>query len=523
MGAALDNGGGGDQRQLGLLTQLRDRQRTAVAHGGTDLSQRGGHAVCQSASIGHIGVHALLKAQLCGAAQIVALPVPGAGATLAPIFLHIAAAHKDLAGGRLVKPGEIPAQHAEISAHGQSQRDVIVLHDAAVGADGHIDASLLKILIPLGGHVDNCGSLSATDALGLTGDADGTAADADLYEVGSGIGQKAEALAVHHVAGANLHGIAVLGADPLQAVLLPIGIALGGVHYQHVHTGLHQCGDTLLVVTGVDARAHHIALLAVQQLQGVALVGIIILAEHKAHQMAVLGNNGQGVELVIPDDVIGRFQAGALRCVDELLHRRHEIRHLGVGVHAADPVIPAGDQTQHLAGTGAVIRDSHGGVTGALLQSQHICQGIRHPEVGVADDEARLVVLHPTDHGRLRLNGLGDIDKGDAALLGQRNAHLLAGHGLHDGGDHGDVHGQGAFLSLLEADHRRFQRHVGGDAVLRGITGHQQIFAEGMGRLLEKIGHSKIPLSHRSFIVLLIINIIFNNIANTRYGQAAMT
>ena len=59
--------------------------------------------------------------------------------------------------------------------------------------------------------------------------------------------------------------------------------------------------------------------------------------------------------------------------------------------------------------------------------------------------------------------------------------------------------------------------------VLRGITGHQQIFAEGMGRLLEKIGHSKIPLSHRSFIVLLIINIIFNNIANVRYGQAAMT
>ena len=47
MGAALDNGGGGDQRQLGLLTQLRDRQRTAVAHGRADFSQCGGHAVCQ--------------------------------------------------------------------------------------------------------------------------------------------------------------------------------------------------------------------------------------------------------------------------------------------------------------------------------------------------------------------------------------------------------------------------------------------------------------------------------------------
>ena len=455
MGAALDNGGGGDQRQLGLLTQLRDRQRTAVAHGGTDLGQGGGHAVCQSTGIGHIGVHAFLKAQLGGAAQIVALPVPGTGTALAPVFLHIAAAHKDLAGRRLVEPGEIPAQHTEVSAHGQRQRDVIVLHDAAVGADGHIDAGLLKILIPLGGHVDDCGGLTAADALGLTGDADGTAADADLHEVGSGISQEAEALAVHHVAGAHLHGIAVLGADPLQAVLLPVGIALRGVHYQHVHTGLHQGGDPLLIVTGVDARAHHIALLAVQQLQGIALVRIIVLAEHEAHQMTVLGNNGQGVELVIPDDVIGRFQAGTLRCGDDFFHRRHEVRHLGIGVHTADPVITAGDQAQQLAGAGSVVRDSHGGMAGALLQGQHIRQGIRHPEVGIADDEACLVVLHPADHGRLGLNGLGDIDKSNAALLGQRNAHLLAGHGLHNGRDHGDVHGQGTFLPLLEADHRR--------------------------------------------------------------------
>ena len=32
MSAALDNGGGGDQRQLGLLTQLRDRQRLSLIH-----------------------------------------------------------------------------------------------------------------------------------------------------------------------------------------------------------------------------------------------------------------------------------------------------------------------------------------------------------------------------------------------------------------------------------------------------------------------------------------------------------
>ena len=289
---------------------------------------------------------------------------------------------------------------------------------AAVGADGDIDAGFLKILVPLGGHIDHGCGLTAADALGLAGDADGAAANANLHKVGAGVCQETEALAIHHVAGAYLDRVAILGANPLKAVLLPIGIALGGVHDQHVHTGVHQRGHPLLVVTGVDARAHHVALLAVQQLQRIALVGIVVLAEHKAHQMTVLRENRQGVELVVPDNVIGDFQAGALRCVDELLHRRHEIRHLGVGVHAADPVITAGDQTQHLAGAGAVIRDSHGGVAGALLQSQHIRQSIRHPEVGIADDEARLVVLDPADHGRLRLNGLGDINKGNAALLG---------------------------------------------------------------------------------------------------------
>ena len=379
---------------------------------------------------------------------------------------------------------------------------MIVLHDAAVGADGHIDAGLLKILIPLGGHVDDCGGLTAADTLGLTGDADGTAADADLYEVGSGICQEAEALAVYHVACAYLYGVAVFGTDPLQAVLLPVGIALGGIHHQHIHAGLHQGGDPLFIVPGIDAGTHHVALLAVQQFQGVALVGIIVLAEHEAHQAPVLGDDGQGVELVVPDDVVGHFQAGALRCGDDLLHRGHKVRHTGRGVHAADPVIPAGDQAQQTAGAGAVLGDGHGGMAGARLQRQHIRQGVRHPEVGVADHKTGLVVFHLPDHGRLGLNGLGNIDKGDAALPGQGNAHLFAGNGLHHSGDHGHVHGQGALLPFFEPDHRRFQGHVGRDTVLRGITRNQQVFAEGVGRFLEKIGHN--------FYLALIFCLLYN-------------
>ena len=366
---------------------------------------------------------------------------------------------------------------------------MVILHDAAVRADGHVDAGLLKVLVPLPGDIDDRGSLTPADALGLPGDADRAAADADLHEVRAGVRQEAEALAVHHVARAHLHGVTVTLPDPFQRPQLPLGVALGGVNHQHVHAGLHQSGDPLGVIPGVDAGAYHIALLAVQQLQRIALVGVIVLPEDEADQMAVGGEDRQRVELVLPNDVVCGLQGGALRRIDDLLSRGHEGLHLGGGVHAADPVIPAADQAQELAGAGAVVRDGHGGVAGALLQSQHVRQGIAQAKVGVAGDKAGLVVLHPADHVGLLLNGLGNIDEGDAALLGQGDAHLLAGDGLHDCGDHRHVHGQGALFALFELHHRGLQGDIGRDALGGRVARHQQVLAEGAGGFIEIICH----------------------------------
>ncbi|CAN4047342.1 Holin, partial [Dysosmobacter welbionis] len=106
-------------------------------------------------------------------AQVVPLPVPGPGAALAPVLLHIAAADQHLAGGGLVEPGEIPPQHTEVRAHGQGQGDVVVLDNAAVGTDGHVDAGLGKIPVPLCRHIDDRRGLAPADAFGLPGDADG--------------------------------------------------------------------------------------------------------------------------------------------------------------------------------------------------------------------------------------------------------------------------------------------------------------------------------------------------------------
>ena len=73
-------------------------------------------------------------------------------------------------------------------------------------------------------------------------------------------------------------------------------------------------------------------------------MGVVVLPEDEADQMPVLGDDGQGVELPVPDDVIGLLQAGALRGVDELVEGGHEVRDGGGGVQAADPVVPAGDE-----------------------------------------------------------------------------------------------------------------------------------------------------------------------------------
>ena len=167
--AALHNGGGRNNRQLGLLLQLGNGQCTAVAHGALDLVQSGLHAISQRAGIGHVAVHAFLKAQLCGAAQIVALPVAGTVGTFAPVLLHILAIDANLVRGALVKAGEVTAQHDEVGTHSQSQRDVVIVNDAAIGADRHIDTGLLEVLVTSLCYLDDSGSLTAANALGLAG------------------------------------------------------------------------------------------------------------------------------------------------------------------------------------------------------------------------------------------------------------------------------------------------------------------------------------------------------------------
>ena len=337
---------------------------------------------------------------------------------------------------------------------------MVVVDDAAIGADGHVDAGLLEVLVAGAADVDERGGLAAADALGLAGDADGAAADTDLDEVRTAVCQEAEALGVDDVAGTDLDGVAVVGANPLDGALLPLGEALRGIDAQNVCACLDEQGHALGVVARVDARADHVALVGIEQLVGVGLVGIVVLAEDDADQVIVIIDDRQGVELLIPDQIVGILQGDVLVAHDELGAGRHELGDLLGVVVAARAVIAAGDDAEQLAARRAVVGDGHGGVAGALLELHDLLHRHIRGEGGIGLDEARLVVLDGLDHGGLGLGRLGAVDEGQAALGGQGDAHVHAGHRLHDRGDHGDVKGDRGLLAALEARQRRLQRNI---------------------------------------------------------------
>ena len=365
------------------------------------------------------------------------------------------------------------------------------MHDAAVGADGHVDAGLAEVLVACAADVDDGRRLTAADALGLARDADRAAADADLHEVRAAVGEEAEAVRVDDVARADLDALAVALADPRDGALLPLGVALGRVDDEHVHTGLDQCGHTLGVVAGVDARADEVALLAVEQLVGLLLVQVVVLAEHERAQAALVVDDGQGVELVLPDDVVGFLQGRAVGRGDHLLARRHELAHLGLGVHAAHAVVAARDDADQAAVGRAVLGDGDGGVTGLLTQGQNVGQRRIGADVRIALDKARLVALDAGDHRGLVLDRLRAVEERHAALLRQRDGQPVAGHGLHHGRDHRHVERQRRLFTRAETRQRGAQGDIVRDALARGVAGHEQVLVERVRLTGEEVSHGK--------------------------------
>ena len=111
------------------------------------------------------------------------------------------------------------------------------MYDAAVGADRNVHAGLLEVLISCLCDLDDCCRLAAADALCLACYADGTTADADLYEVSTCICKEIETVLIDYIAGAYFYLVAVMFADPSNRSALPFREALRGVDADDISAG----------------------------------------------------------------------------------------------------------------------------------------------------------------------------------------------------------------------------------------------------------------------------------------------
>ena len=238
----------------------------------------------------------------------------------------------------------------------------------------------------------------------------------------------------------------------------------------------------------------------VEQLVGVLLVGGIVLAEYEVFESLILIHQRQGVELVLPDDVVCFLERGVGVRGDQIFKLGHEFRDRSVQLHAADAVVAAGDDADQLAVGGAVLGDCDGGMSGLILELEDILEGLVRADIGIAGDKARLVALDSGHHCSLILNRLGTINKGDAALFCQRNRHLVVRNRLHDCGNQRDIQRQGAFfLSLFEFDQWGLQADICRDALGGRIAWNQQVLAKSVGRFTKIKRHK---LNSPYFIIL---------------------
>ena len=218
-------------------------------------------------------------------------------------------------------------------------------------------------------------------------------------------------------------------------------------------------------------------------------MAVVVLAENEVSHFAVLGDHGQGIELVIPDDVVALGQGRALIGVDQLIERGHEALDLLVLIHTADAVVTAGDDAEELAVGLTALGDSQCAVTGALGQLDDVRQSSVGADIAVALDKARLIALGSFDHRRFVLNALGAVDEAHAALCREGYGELVAGYRLHDRGYERDIHGDRALFTLPVLDERGSQGDVSGYALRGGVTRDEQIFIKSMGRFIDKSCH----------------------------------
>ena len=336
----------------------------------------------------------------------------------------------------------------------------MIIDNAAVRADRHIHARPFIVFIPCLADFNQRCRLSAANPLRFPGNADGSAADADLYEIGTRLRKEQKAFTIHHIACADLHTIAVLFANPLNGHPLPFGKPFRRINTEHICPCIDKKRHTLLIVAGIDTGAHDKTLFRIQHFIRIFTMRVIIFAENKTVKAAIFIKNGKGINLIIPDNIICFRKRDAEPGSDQLFKRRHKISNLLAAIHTAHTVITARYDPHQFPVRCTVLCNRHRGMPRLFLQRKDIRQRIHRSQIGITEYKTCLLCLYTRHHRRFVLRRLRAVNKRNAAVTRQFYRQPFTGNRLHDGGHQGNRQLNSRLLSFFELHQRRLKRNI---------------------------------------------------------------
>ena len=201
-------------------------------------------------------------------------------------------------------------------------------------------------------------------------------------------------------------------------------------------------------------------------------MGQVIFTEYHVKQTAFFINDGKGVQFVIPNDVVSFLQSGFFASNNQFINRSHKFFNFGVRIHTARTVVTASNETFQFAINGTVGSNSNSGVTSAFFQSEDVSQSAIRTDIGITSYETCAMAFNTSNHCSFVFDSLRTINKGNAAFFGKSNSEFFARYGLHDCGNHGDVHGDSRLFTFFEFYQRSTQVNISRNAFFRGITRH---------------------------------------------------
>src|ERR1700712_4508382 len=366
---------------------------------------------------------------------------------------------------RLFGAGEHRAHHHAVGTGHDGLGQVTGETDAAVGDQWNVGAFEGR------SDVGDGADLRHADTGNDTGGADGARTDTDLYPVSAGFDQCASSSAGGDVAADDLDVREVL-LDPANAVDHAFGVTVCGVDDDHVNAGSDQGTDALAgVLAGTDRGADTQTTLVVLAGQRIGLGFLDVLDGHHALEREVVVDDQDFFQTVLVQQVAHFVLVGAFTDGDQTLFGRHHFTDRDI-----QTVFEAHIARGHDADEFTVMQDRNAGDIVLTGQFEQITNSGVSLDGDRILDHTRFELLDLAHFGSLLLDGHVLVDDTDATFLSHGDCQTGFSHGVHSGGDKGDVQFDATGQSGFKTDF--VGKHL-------GITGHKEDVVECKGFLAD--------------------------------------